>query len=568
MYVVSTTLEPAKGMAGLRTTRVLFASMSLVTQILVVSIISVSLSVLVTRFLFVVLPPTSTSFFHISLAISIVAPLLVAPPSTWLIGALLLRAEACRQLAELLATTDSLTGALNRRRFFALAAAMIAPHTAAKSPVAALLLDIDHFKSINDQYGHAVGDIVLKRVAERCKDRLLPDDLFARLGGEEFVILLPDVSGVEAVRAAERIRLGVEALSILIADGQIVRATVSIGVGVLEDHSATVDVLLDAADKAMYVAKRQGRNRVYCGSLAVRGVPAHQPADRGSPFRRASSVRQRDSSPQCERTAVDQARYHSRTLQWFGDVAIRVGRSRVTLYITGISVLISVSIGLLTMVAWDAPFGEDRLLLSLCVIVPLIVATPIGWTAATVALEAHAAQGLAERQATTDPLTELSNRRHFFKVAYREFASAVQLHRPLVVFILDLDHFKSINDTYGHATGDAVLTRVAQVAQACLRPHDILARMGGEEFVALLPDTSLTAALPMAEAIRAAVAAISMSERCAEAIHPTLSIGVAALRSVDESITQLLERADKAMYAAKHAGRNQVHVTGDGVTHG
>ncbi|MGE5657702.1 MAG: diguanylate cyclase [Actinomycetota bacterium] len=162
-----------------------------------------------------------------------------------------------------------------------------------------------------------------------------------------------------------------------------------------------------------------------------------------------------------------------------------------------------------------------------------------------------------EKLATTDPLTGVWNRRHLFALAEREITRVHRYNRPLSLLIIDIDHFKIINDTYGHAGGDEVLAILAKTVLNCLRKADFFGRFGGEEFVAFLPETTLKTAVAAAERIRENLAniVISVDE---QQIRITVSIGVASYQKEDLTIDALLQRADKALYQAKNQGRNQV----------
>jgi len=172
--------------------------------------------------------------------------------------------ENARLFAEtrLLAITDSLTGAYNRRHFFELAEhewTRVARHPA---PIAAMMIDADYFKRVNDTFGHMVGDEVLRAIAIRCSETIRAIDIMGRYGGEEFAILLPDTTLEQAQLVAERLRLYIAATPILI-DTSPLMMTVSIGVASCERQAAiTLDQLLDRADQALYRAKHQGRNQV------------------------------------------------------------------------------------------------------------------------------------------------------------------------------------------------------------------------------------------------------------------------------------------------------------------
>ncbi len=156
-----------------------------------------------------------------------------------------------------------------------------------------------------------------------------------------------------------------------------------------------------------------------------------------------------------------------------------------------------------------------------------------------------------------DHLTGISNRRAFFEVAVAEFERWKKRPRPLSLLAIDADHFKKVNDTYGHATGDEVLKHLAKVLQDSVRGMDTVARLGGEEFGALLPSIDLQGALKIAERIRKSIAEAKFDVD-GQTIQYTVSIGVS---TVDDSVTgidMLLKLADDALYVSKNAGRNCV----------
>jgi diguanylate cyclase (GGDEF)-like protein/PAS domain S-box-containing protein len=161
------------------------------------------------------------------------------------------------------------------------------------------------------------------------------------------------------------------------------------------------------------------------------------------------------------------------------------------------------------------------------------------------------------RQASTDSLTGICNRRYFVAQAEQEMRRARRFDRPVSVMMLDLDHFKPINDRHGHAVGDAVLQGVVRRAGESLRQSDQLARFGGEEFAAILPETNLASAMEVAERLR-----LHLAERpiiaAGTAVPCTVSIGVAEMQTNDVSIDNLLRRADEALYRAKEQGRDRV----------
>jgi diguanylate cyclase (GGDEF)-like protein len=162
---------------------------------------------------------------------------------------------------ERLATTDEMTGICNRRHFLMLAETEWRRFQQDGEPFALLILDVDLFKSINDRFGHNVGDAVIKSVAGICHDEKREADILARIGGEEFVLLLPNTRRNEAIGFAEKLRQRVEAAP-FVNDEESLRLTISIGVAEAEANMAGISDVMKCADQALYDAKRGGRNRV------------------------------------------------------------------------------------------------------------------------------------------------------------------------------------------------------------------------------------------------------------------------------------------------------------------
>lgn len=154
-----------------------------------------------------------------------------------------------------------------------------------------------------------------------------------------------------------------------------------------------------------------------------------------------------------------------------------------------------------------------------------------------------------------DFLTGAWSRRAFFRIADREHALASAKGKCLSLLVFDVDHFKQVNDTYGHAAGDQVLSDIVCAASACIRSGDICARMGGEEFAVLLPDTGMSTARVIGERLRSSLEKSVLIEPEKVRLTYTVSIGVATLQA-DETVHNLLRRADAALYAAKLKGRN------------
>ena len=161
-----------------------------------------------------------------------------------------------------------------------------------------------------------------------------------------------------------------------------------------------------------------------------------------------------------------------------------------------------------------------------------------------------------EALATTDSLTGISNRRHFFALATDEMARSKRYERPFSVLMIDIDEFKHVNDRHGHAMGDAVLRAVVQACITTLRETDIFGRFGGDEFVILLPETA--DGREQAERLRATVEQLRTPLRNGDDLSVTVSIGVTSACPDDKAVDDILGRADEAMYQAKASGRNQI----------
>ncbi len=179
-------------------------------------------------------------------------------------------------------------------------------------------------------------------------------------------------------------------------------------------------------------------------------------------------------------------------------------------------------------------------------------------------LEANQQRILAQnselaRLAATDPLTGVFNRRSFMEAGQRELVRSRRHARLFSVIQLDIDHFKKINDSHGHAVGDRVLQAFAAKCLEELRENDVFGRLGGEKFALLLPETDLAGAGVVAERFREAVAGLVVKDEGRE-VRFTISLGVASLQEQDTALEDLLRRADEALYLAKNSGRNRVMV--------
>ncbi|MCM0755234.1 diguanylate cyclase [Desulfovibrio aminophilus] len=179
----------------------------------------------------------------------------------------------------------------------------------------------------------------------------------------------------------------------------------------------------------------------------------------------------------------------------------------------------------------------------------------VSWLWAQARLRRDQAEARLRDMATIDGLTRLFNRRHFLETGQAELERARRYGRELTLLMFDVDHFKRVNDTFGHDAGDAVLRALAGTARDAVRHVDVLGRLGGEEFAAILPETGLKAGVEAAERLRRAVEALEVRHG-EHLLRLTVSLGVAQLRE-GENLDGLLKRADQALYEAKNSGRNR-----------
>ncbi|ATC93913.1 GGDEF domain-containing protein [Pseudoalteromonas tunicata] len=186
-------------------------------------------------------------------------------------------------------------------------------------------------------------------------------------------------------------------------------------------------------------------------------------------------------------------------------------------------------------------------IVSLCLVITVVLA-----------LYARKVSKINHLRATTDELTQIANRRHILNCLNRLIKGANKTKQPLCIAMLDIDYFKKINDNFGHLAGDLVLVEVAQVAQSCLRKHDLMGRLGGEEFLFVLPNTTQQQARTVCESIRNALHTIAIDND--ESGHLTVSgsFGISILSKADEKVESLIQRADTALYQAKNNGRDQI----------
>jgi diguanylate cyclase (GGDEF)-like protein len=216
---------------------------------------------------------------------------------------------------------------------------------------------------------------------------------------------------------------------------------------------------------------------------------------------------------------------------------------------------ISISIPIDLMIAQTQ---KTRVIIFLSAILSIgLLMTVIYFMTLRLAVALDKAQHQLKTQALTDELTGLNNRRQVMERLEQEFHRAVRIREPICVISLDIDHFKKINDTYGHIFGDMVLKKVAERMQNCLRPYDTIGRVGGEEFLIVAPASPSDEAVSLARRVITAISSEAVEDGDSS-VTVTASAGVAVISSADAEAEDLLRKADRSLYEAKALGRNRV----------
>jgi diguanylate cyclase (GGDEF)-like protein len=246
------------------------------------------------------------------------------------------------------------------------------------------------------------------------------------------------------------------------------------------------------------------------------------------------------------------------------NLIVRFGRVPTVLVVTVLSTVLAVILsGVVTLIiegGYNTASMTESYVIS--ALVAIVVAPMASWYLVGLLIRLHTLETEMREQASRDALTGLLTRRHFVEAAEFEIGRSIRYDRPLSVIMLDLDEFKEINDTLGHAVGDQVLRVVGERISSCLREVDLAGRVGGEEFALVLPETTQDAAAEVAERIVRSIGAQPI-DVAGVPVRVTASAGVAEQSSDDygalSSFDTALMHADQAMYAAKREGRNRVH---------
>ena len=404
---------------------------------------------------------------------------------------------------EYLATRDPLTGCLNRRAFFEKAEFLFLSANQNNTELTCIMADIDHFKSINDRYGHATGDKVIQLVAAELRSNARPDDLVGRYGGEEFCIMLPGVSCADAVAIAERLRIRVKGAS----QGRFtasVRITASFGVAALTADIGNPGELVNFADKALYVAKESGRNRVVAWGDA-QDSGEHQASDH-------------EPGPEVSDSQAGDIPLEAKKL------SARVAESR------------------------ELKQLQSRI--------------------AELEEELNYAQSSLTQKDGRDTLTDLPNRLLFYDRVSQALAQGQRYDRTAAIIVLDIDMFQRINDALGFVVGDQLLRKAAARLVEILRDTDTVSlldddsvsptvsRTGADEFGILLTD------LADSDMVTWIVKRIldNMSKALeidGHEIFLTCSVGISLYPHDGDNADVLMQNANAARYSAKqHLSRN------------
>lgn len=600
-----------------------------------------------------------------------------------------------------LSLTDPLTHVHNRRSILQLLEQEMARTERYGVPLSLVMVDLDHFKQVNDTWGHLMGDRVLQAAADALRSTVRECDVLGRFGGEEFLLLFPNTRTEEALGLVERCRQQLAALDVCTENGVRVPVSASFGV-VCNEFTLEVesDILLRVVDDALYRAKQAGRNRAELAPPSAVWALKKQEAQLPALSHARQSVKARKGNQRIEHEPVSWslavlnkasgaeqngisklAAWQQRiaaVLEWSpvaksnmvtawiiaalfgycmwlyflplvpesneffnlnvvaflqtvnfvllmaGSILFAVGlklrphlpNSKLFQYASlqfysiamlainyacgilympaGLMIISSPLLGLIlfeqSVVLWSFGICLFAIIvlaylsaLGIIPYAPLLAAsvsrydvhTPF-WMfsnylflliilAVVLTLADHVLKQRREREAhiqrlsRTDALTNVHNRRSIMNLLAKEVARTLRHGPPLAVVLLDLDHFKRINDTWGHSVGDKVLREAASVLSQTIRQCDAVGRYGGEEFLLLLADTTLEGAKALVERCRIILAETQITTASDERFSFSASFGIASNEQCFElSASSLIKAADEALYRAKEGGRNRV----------
>lgn len=580
-----------------------------------------------------------------------------------------------------LSQTDALTGIHNRRSMLAQLRQEISRARRQNTALSLVMFDLDHFKNINDRFGHPVGDDALRRAAQAIDEEIRAGDSLGRFGGEEFVLLLPRTTPEEAAILAERCRQRLTSIVIEApADKASSKGAASIhlsgsfGVSWINQGEPSNDKdMVAAADEALYRAKNNGRNCVVCADQSCRvetACPEYSAAPKKiNPMRRLIwqdmnylNIVHGILSAVIRWSPVNKARviiglglfvasnfyvwlfasvmlmepgthldfdiaqfllkiapivyaiplltiyagkyvnmrwpasplYQVFAIQMFALILIFVGYYVGMAYMTsGIMLVCTPIVGFML---FERTYVIQVLITSVLAVIALLFASAYDllpyaplisingpewqlsspyWVTANylasiytiiivLVLVDHILGGWREREAeirvlsVTDALTGVSNRHSIIEHLKSNIETAKRHELPITVVMLDLDKFKYINDRWGHPMGDKTLRLTCKAVTSCLRDGDVVGRFGGEEFLLVLPNTTLDGAAQIAERCRKKIQQIELYAPSGERISIAASLGVSSSECANSySSDELIKLADDALYIAKDSGRNR-----------
>ncbi len=231
------------------------------------------------------------------------------------------------------------------------------------------------------------------------------------------------------------------------------------------------------------------------------------------------------------------------------------GVGRGAFYLTVGSILISVLITFFISILFGNNPGIQGY--SLAVFIPAVIASIAGYITLSLYYELEQSRQEIHVLANTDDLTQIFNRRHFFELAERELERSRRNRHSLAIILFDIDDFKRVNDSYGHLAGDLVLRKTCNACQAVIRPYDVFARFGGEEFIFLLPDTDEERARAVADKLRNLISKLAITYNETN-VQITISVGIAIFNPNIDTLDDVINRADNALYNAKNMGKNRL----------
>tara|TARA_R110002073_G_scaffold2938_2_gene19116 strand:- start:60754 stop:63144 length:2391 start_codon:yes stop_codon:yes gene_type:complete len=571
--------------------------------------------------------------------------------------------------------TDALTDLHNRGSIVRHIHKEIARTKRHGPPLAVVILDLDHFKKINDRWGHPVGDKALRAAAQCFVANTRSCDVIGRFGGEEFLLLMPDTSSEGAVTLMERCRLALASTDLYSETGERIQLSASFGIACnANNRSLNTEALIQAADKALYCAKEHGRNRIEVASIPLASTATETPdVNEVVPVTLSQTLKQAVTTTKqmleqliqggpewtpTMKTALLAGLGTSQFLLYGGwglfllilpnredllnvdwvistiPIAIPVILGMALLSFIGIKInrrypnsplyqhfthqyyaitlvgfgyligTLSLPVGILLVgspligliffrpaYVWFGMLTSMSLLLGLTAMsamhyIPYAPAiaqpefsfyvTEALWLAGLYILMTPniiiiiylsdrtfghwRERGIEARtMSLTDSLTGTHNRRSIIDMLDKELARTLRHGPPLALILLDMDHFKQINDTWGHPTGDRVLKAAAIQLNHAIRDCDAIGRFGGEEFLILLPDTTLAGSQALAERCRTQLEQCTVLADDGTPIALTASFGVACNEHcLILTNKNLIKAADEALYTAKSGGRNRV----------